>query len=46
MATIAQQQIELVVDELRSTGLMVDVTVAQGSAAGVILEAAHETLST
>lgn len=41
MMSTAQQQLEAVAQEIRSTGLTVDVTVALGQAAGMILEAAH-----
>ena len=41
MVTTAQQQLEVLAQELRSTGLRVDVCVAQGHAAGVILETAR-----
>lgn len=41
MLTTAQEQLEAIARELRAGGLAVDVGVAQGHAAGVILEAAR-----
>jgi nucleotide-binding universal stress UspA family protein len=41
MLTTAQTQLEAIAQEIRSTGLTVDVTAALGQAAGLVLEAAR-----